>query len=160
MGLRPKLSGRTVATCEANPDVLPLLRENYRLNGLQPQIVAPAITADGRDVTLYLDRRIVGSSVFDRCKEDGNFQPVQVKSRPLNALLSVHRPDVLLMDAEGAEAELLPAADLSNLRMIIYEQHPWLLGDAAMADLQNLLMGQGFALIEKQDDVLCFGRSA
>lgn len=60
------------------------------------------------------------------------------------------------MDAEGAELELLPAADLSSLRALVIETHAKITGADSVADLKAHLIAQGFKIVEDvNNNILC-----
>lgn len=136
-----------VFSYEANPAVEDLIRRNYALNDLHPTLTMKAVTADGRALTFYQDAKVLSSSIFDRKLEGGK---VTVESEAIQTLIDRHAPNVLVMDVEGAELEILPAADLSGVDRIIVEMHPHVIGadkvDALVADL----VAQGFTLTDKQ----------
>lgn len=53
-----------------------------------------------------------------------NARTVEVPAQSLACVLAEFRPDVLICDIEGAEAELLPALPPSTLRAAVVELHP------------------------------------
>lgn len=136
-----------VLSYEANPMMEDAIRANFALNGLEPNLRMQAVTADGRSVTFYRDRKIVGSSIFDRGIAA---EQITVPSRPIAEAMDEHRPNVLVMDVEGAETEILPAADLRGVDRIIVELHPHIVGDGPIKTLLKTLADRGFR-VKKQD---------
>ena len=61
------------------------------------------------------------------------------------ALLAEVRPQVLVLDVEGAECDLFAGVDLSGVRAISMELHRRLTGLAGIRDLFLALGAQGFA---------------
>ena len=126
-----------VLSCEANPAMEPIIRANYALNGWTPNLSMTAVTADGRDLAFFKDDNVLSSSAFDRQRDA---TPITVPSVAINTLIADHRPNVLILDIEGAEVEVLGAADLSAIRAVIVEMHPHIVGpqtiDHLGADLE------------------------
>lgn len=134
-----------VFSYEANPTMETTIRANYALNNQRPELVMKAVTSDGRDLTFFQDSKVLSSSVYDRGLGSAE---ITVKSVAIAGLISRHKPTVLLMDVEGAELELLRAPDLAQIRTIIVEMHPHIVGQTEIADLVSALTAQGFKLAE------------
>jgi FkbM family methyltransferase len=117
-----------VLSYEANAALEPAITENFALNGLTPRLRLRAVTVDGAPISFFRNDNIVSSSIYDRGLAA---LKVVVESDPIDKVLSEENADVLVMDVEGAELDLLGAADLSRLREIIVELHPHIVGDAA-----------------------------
>lgn len=115
-----------VLSYEANPALEPVIRENFALNGLEPNLRMRAVTADGSAVAFFRNDNVVSSSVFDRGLEA---ERITVAGDRIDAALSDSGAEVLVMDVEGAETALLPAADLSGLRDLVVELHPHVVGE-------------------------------
>ena len=62
---------QNVLTYEANPAMVATIQRNYSFNNLTPTLRSKAITAQGREVTFFLDNNIVSSSLHAR---DGAFR--------------------------------------------------------------------------------------
>jgi len=140
---------------EANPALERIIRDNHTRNDLTPNLIMKAVTANGRDLTFFQDRKLWGSSIFDRKRETNK---ISIQSVPMQALIEAHRPSVLVIDAEGAEIELLPSADMSDVDRIIIEIHPQIVDQNRIEALVEKLISQGFRLAEQQDLVLFFAR--
>lgn len=146
--LSTRLAGEgNVLSCEANPALEPLIRANYARNGWQPNLTMTAVTADGRDLVFHQNDNLLTSSAHDRQLEG---QAITVASTPINTLIEAHRPTVLVMDVEGSETELLPAANLDGVNSIIVEVHPHIVGEDAIAALTAGLEARGFRVADRQ----------
>lgn len=131
-----------VTSYEANATLEPLIRHNFALNGLSPDLVLKAVTVDGGPISFYRNDNVVSSSLYDR-KMDA--QKIEVASDPIDAALRARRADVVVMDVEGAEIDLLPAADLTGVREIIVEVHPHIVGEDRIQAMLAALAAKGFA---------------
>ena len=138
-----------VLSYEANPAMRRVIEANFRLNGLTPNLRMKAVTADSRNVAFFQNADIVGSSMFDKGLET---DPLMVGSDAIGDVVEEHRPNVVVMDAEGTEAELIPALNLDGVEYLLVEFHPRILGkerlDALVSDLgeagfERLQVGSG-----------------
>ncbi len=139
-------AGGQVVSYEANPELEPVLRANYALNPVVPELRMKAVSADGGPVSFHVAENVVSSSMLSRPEAT---REVTVESDALDQVISDLRPDVLVMDVEGAETTLLPGADLSPMRAIILELHPQVVGAAESEAVMSHLRDQGFSLRTK-----------
>lgn len=131
-----------VQSYEANATLEPIIRENFRLNGLQPKLTFKAVTLDGQPVEFFHNDNIISSSVHDRGLPA---QKRRIDSVAINEAIAAHRATVIVMDIEGGEVDLLPQADLASVRELIIELHPHIVGDEAIAALIGALKARRFA---------------
>lgn len=136
-----------VLSCEANPALEPVIRANYARNGWTPNLRMVAVTADGRKLVFHQNDNLLTSSLHDRALSG---KAIEVPSVAIGDLISEHHPTVLIMDVEGAETELLPAAKLDGIETIIIEVHPHIVGEKAIAELEVGLRSQGFRVAERR----------
>ena len=134
-----------VFSYEANPDLEPVIRKNYRLNGWTPDLTMRAVTSDGRDLPFFRSSNVVSSSVVDRNLAGDR---IVVESLAINDLIDEHRPSVVIMDVEGSEVDLLSAADLSRVRILIAEMHPHIVGKEKITMLVGDIETRGFRLAD------------
>jgi len=131
---------RNVLSYEANPDLKAVIQSNYELNGLRPHLEMKAVTIDGDPVDFYQNGNIISSSLISR---DLETKKIKVESDAIAEVVSRHDPDVIIMDVEGAEVELLPAADLRNVNTVIVEFHPHIVGRDRINALKATLRERG-----------------
>ncbi len=136
-----------VWTYEANPAVEELIRQNFRLNALEPHLHMHAVTKDGRDLVFNAAANIISSSAFGRGVEG---HTVIVRSERFEDVIAMHHPDVLIMDVEGGEYELLLNTDVGAVRHILVELHPHIIGDQKIEEIKASLRTNGFA--QKSND--------
>lgn len=98
---------KNVFCYEANSSLEAIIRRNYALNNLHPQLTMKAVKVDGQPVTFFQSENIISSSVFDRARND---QKTLVESVQFQSVLYEVKPDVLIMDIEGAEDRFVHAA--------------------------------------------------
>lgn len=129
-----------VTSYEANPALEQIIRDNYALNDLSPDLRMKAVTVDGSPIRFFADPNILSSSLIDR---DIASNEITVDSDPIADVMAEVAPNVIVMDVEGAEVDLLPAADLSNVRAMVVEVHPHIVGVAKIAAMDEALAEQG-----------------
>ncbi|MDX0630158.1 FkbM family methyltransferase [Sinorhizobium medicae] len=130
-----------VSTYEANSSLASLIRDNSRLNQLEPHLVLKAVTSDGRTVSFHQAENVISSSIFDR-KIVGH--TIEVESVKFSHILDRHRPDVLIMDVEGAEDELLRIPGFGSVQHIPVELQPHIIGRDKVDELKRIVELRGF----------------
>lgn len=137
---------RNITCYEANPGTADLIRRNFALNGMNPRLRGAAVTTHNGAVDFYFNDNIVSSSLFDRQKST----PTTVDCVDICDVVEELNPNVIVMDAEGAEIELLQRADLSNVDKLLVEVHPSITGHMVIDELFEMLSIRG---LELQDEL-------
>jgi len=141
--LTTKLAGTgNVTSFEANPALEPIIRRNFELNGVIPDLHMKAVTLDGAPVGFFKDDNIVSSSLIDRGQVAS--RRIEVPSISMAEVLSRYAPDVIVMDVEGAEVDLLSIEDFKSVRHLIVEVHPHIVGADRIGHLLAGLAARGF----------------
>lgn len=123
---------------EANPKMIPVIMDTHSLNGVENVTIHNAVaTGDVEAIArgyceFNIGKTFGASSVMQVA---GGGAPIRVKTADINTFLSEKRPDVLIVDIEGAEAGLLTNADISSVEVAIFEVHPNLIGDIGIKSL-------------------------
>lgn len=137
-----------VVAVEANPELVPVIRETHRLNDVAGIRVINGVGVSGKaagTVPFYVNEQFWSSSLSaDRHGGEGLKAVVDVPLVDLNALLAEHRPTVLSVDIEGGEIDLFDTLDLTGVRAIIMELHPRAYGNGGTARIMGALMRAGF----------------
>lgn len=111
-----------VLSVEANPALLPVIEGNLRRNGVSGVTVvhgaATGPVAEGATAAFALSEGYTGSSL------KGKGQGVEVPLVSIHDLIRSHKPHVVLMDVEGAEADMFGRAWKCPLRFCVMELHP------------------------------------
>ena len=154
-----------VQTLEANPRMEAVLRRNFELNGVQPQLRMAMVAAEEGVETFHVSDRFLVSSRYAEATRVSRaaVTATAVPTIPLSRLLAEVQPTFLIADIEGGELELLnPAVDLASVQRICVEVHPQIIGDEQAGRLIEHLLGQGFylSLQSSRGIVLYFERRA
>jgi FkbM family methyltransferase len=154
--LAAKICGeKNVWTYEANTTIESLIRENFRLNAMEPQLTMRAVTIDGRRLSFNVADNIISSSAFDR---DTPSRMFNVESEVFLDVLKKHQPDVLIMDVEGVEYELLVNSDLLDVKDILVELHPHIIGQEKIDQIVSSLSASGFSAKNNDRKTFHFSR--
>jgi len=136
---------------EANPDLLPLLRENRRLNDCHFTIMHRALAYGSREKTFYRASNYLGSNALKPCGI-----PIQVQTVILKQILETFGFEIctLICDIEGGESDLI-AHELDVIRervkTLILEVHDWLLAPKVVRTLLLDLEESGFVPVHKEE---------
>jgi FkbM family methyltransferase len=140
---------------EANPEILPILRENRDPNRCEFEIVHGAAGAPGGTVRFYVGRDTLSSSSVAATQKS-----VEVPVVTLEEILKSHAFERcgLICDIEGAELDLIRnelATLKSQVEIFIVEFHPRISGTEAMEESLRLLKENGFEPLLRHIDYVC-----
>jgi FkbM family methyltransferase len=146
-----------VLIVEANSQIIPLMRRNFRLNGVWPVVRNAVLGQDDRtEVSFYLHRDFWASSLTacDGARE------TTVPQQDVRRVLTEFRPTYLIVDIEGGEIDLFNELELDGVEKICLEIHPARTGRAAVDALFANLARQQFVRegTSRRADVLFFRR--
>lgn len=144
-------TGRTKAVyCyEADPRLIPLIKETHRLNGVtKAEVYNQVLTSDPTflkqgAMDFHIRGDFWGNSTFSNigaAVED----TVKVPVASLADILSKFQPTIIIADIEGAEDGLFAGIDLGSVNRIALEVHQAILGPAGMRRLFDDLHKAGF----------------
>ena len=144
---------------EANPALLPILKQNRDRNQCHFKIVHAAVSAGSDSITFNVSENILASSVHGN-----NQRAVVVPTVTLQRLLNEHGFEraTLLCDIEGAELQLVES-ELKTLServvTIIMELHDRIVGDEPTRHMLASLQSAGFAVAQVDGDVVVLTNS-
>ena len=144
---------------EANPALLPILKQNRDRNECHFKIVHAAVSPGARSITFNVNQNILASSVHG-----DNQQAVVVPAVTLQRLLNEHgfQRATLICDIEGAELQLVES-ELKILSerivTIIMELHDRIVGDEPTRHMLATLQSAGFAVAQVDGDVVVLKNS-
>ncbi|MGB3146992.1 MAG: FkbM family methyltransferase [Paracoccaceae bacterium] len=137
----------SVTTVEANPELIPLIRETHRLNGVNTvDLRHGVVTADaGPPVPFYLRAHFWASSMS--AKQGSSRKVVEVERVPIDQLIREVQPTVIVCDIEGGEVGLLDRADLGSVRAVVMEFHEKVYGAKPRQQITEMLAAAGLLLV-------------
>ncbi|MES0810415.1 FkbM family methyltransferase [Roseibium sp. SCPC15] len=137
---------KNIVSYEPNPGTQDIIKQNFALNRLIPQLRARAVAPDSGKADFYFADNIISSSLFNR--DLGTKQTVECDS--LIEVLEELRSNVIVMDVEGAEVDLLGRFELPFVNKIIVEVHPHVVGHEGIEAMAMNLKEQRFILQEEK----------
>lgn len=139
-----------VFTYEALPSLIPIIKINFALNKVSPSLMHAAVIDDDQEYVLFHQcEAFWESSMFPfkvASSSNRNLQAIKVPARNINAEIDRIKPSFLIMDVEGYEARLIRACNLTNIRKILIELHPNIIGDAETRSIRKFLTEMGFTV--------------
>ncbi len=153
IGLLSTLSGmiagvERIVAVEANPDLIPLIHETHRLNGVTTVDLRNGIAAakDGQDVPFYVRGDFWSSSMEPTSRP--YVREVALPCFGITTLMDDLRPTVIVCDIEGGESGLFDAVDMSSVRAVVMELHPKVYGIPERDRILATLAAKGLHLAE------------
>lgn len=138
-----RIGSERVTTCEANPQLLPLIANVHQINGVQPTVLH-GVMSEQHDIDhcrFHLHRNFWSSSLQE---PQGSYETVDVPVMHWSAMLEQLSPTYLVMDIEGGEIELLENFEAASVERMLIEFHPRKTGQASMDRVLQQLADQGF----------------
>lgn len=153
-----RLGPGRVMSYEANPELEPLIRDNYALNDVAPELRMAMVEHEAGTRAFHISERFSQSSAVT---SDASSRTVEVPVHALREVLSGFRPSVMVVDIQGSETELLgraTPADLEGVRMILVEIHPFV-GVPATLGIRRNLRSMGFGQVGRSGHSFVFERA-
>ncbi|WP_166442967.1 FkbM family methyltransferase [Phragmitibacter flavus] len=147
----------SVVSVEANPRTAECLKENYRLNGLAPQVLKVAVTTKDEEVDLYVGPDFWSDSVCLGFEETENIRVPGCKFTTLWQSLAA-KPNVLVVDIEGEETAIDWSHLPTEIKLLVVEFHPVQTGYDSMFEMIRCVLNSGFEGVLQNGYVNVFRR--
>jgi FkbM family methyltransferase len=132
-----------VLIVEANPQLIPVMEQNFDLNGVRPAVRNSVLgKSDAKDVSFFVHQDFWASSLtkFPGARE------TKVPQLDVRIILSEFRPTYMILDIEGGEIDLFNGLNLDGIQKLCLEVHPQQTGQGAVDNLFASFHAQGFVL--------------
>ncbi|WP_298963451.1 FkbM family methyltransferase [uncultured Roseibium sp.] len=133
-----------ILSYEPNPAMKCVIEKNYALNGLEPNLRCKVLAVEAGEIEFFFDESVLSSSLIDR--QHGGATRVQADA--ISTVIDEYAPSTIVMDAEGAEIDLLRKCNLDGVNKIIIEMHPHIVGPEKIDALRKYLSDKGFSEIK------------
>lgn len=156
--LMAKRGARAVHTFEANPHLIPFIESVYAANGVTNAHLHNAILGQrAGTATFYVRKNLLASSLTE-LEGSTVLSEERIEVREAGQVMRDLNPTLLVCDIEGAEADLIPAMDLSGLRAAVIELHPQWIGETGVAAVFEAFSKAGMTYFPKLSNskVVCF----
>jgi len=151
-----RIGSSRVFTYEANPALEDYIRQNYKLNDVNPHLELCLLAKEPGERSFYRGKNFYSSSTVRRYDSDTEIR-VPVKS--FNAEIRRIDPTFLIVDIEGGEVELFEFADLYNVKKLLIELHDRVVGKEKIEAVKAILTKAGFEILIASGDELFLQRS-
>lgn len=134
---------------EADQRLLGLIQATHKKNGvLNSFLYNAAVTGDvdalnKGEMTFHLRENFWGNSTNPNVGKTPEFA-VRVQTRSLKSIVTSIKPTIIIADIEGAELGLFSNVDLSGVKRILLEVHPFAIGAKGMRSVFDDLHKAGF----------------
>jgi FkbM family methyltransferase len=147
------------ASFEANPKTAEILKRNYALNGVKPNVWNMALGCSDGQVDLEIGSDFWENSIVTADPVKGS-KTVRVECGSIETLMKKCGvvPNVLIIDIEGAEQFIDFTALPPTVNKVIMELHPGVIGQAAAYDIVAALVNRGFRVAREQSQTFAFLR--
>ncbi len=131
-----------VTSVEANPDMIEIIEANFKRNDCgKITLRHGAVIGDdheGETISFRQARAFWASSL-----EKGAGRRIDVPALKFSDLMRAHKPSVVIMDVEGAEAAFFEAPWPEHVRVLLMEIHPRLYSDTVVQKIFDCLSQSG-----------------
>jgi FkbM family methyltransferase len=144
-------------TVEPNPNTLAMLRRNYALNQIEPQVIQAAASSEDGQINLNIGGEFWENSIVTA---NDNATQITVPSLSLHTIVKQMpaSPTALICDIEGAETYLDFTQLPKTVTRIIIELHPSIVGEAANQRVIAELHALGFRTQSVEENTWLFVR--
>ncbi|WP_420450598.1 FkbM family methyltransferase [Ilumatobacter sp.] len=151
------IGSAAVHAYEANPELESLIRDNYELNGVSPTLNMVMLGERRGTRTFHLAERFSHSSAQ---LAGDTTRPVEVPVEPADEHLAATGATVLVVDIQGGEVEFFDFADLSRVRLVLVELHPFIIGLTGVRSVRRRLRELGFDVVAREASCYLLERTA
>lgn len=140
-----KRNNNKVIAYEANPDLIRLIKYNYKLNNVTPEIKNIILSDKKEKVDFYLEKNFYSSSTVQRTREA---EVIKIQTEDINTEIIKYKPTFLIIDIEGGEKDLVKKINFekNSISKLLIELHPHIIGDEKVNDIIKYLMNNNFLL--------------
>lgn len=135
-----------VLSFEANPDLIDDTRKFLKDHDIKnveifhAVLVPDACANETRD--FHLSGSFASNSLINIKDEQGS-KIISVPAKSAKDVMTEFKPNILVCDIEGGEAELIPALEAGDLRAVVIELHPHILSAEQIDTIYASLAAQG-----------------
>ncbi|MGC6517393.1 MAG: FkbM family methyltransferase [Candidatus Puniceispirillaceae bacterium] len=141
---------------EVNPLAREYCEELFQFNNLEIATVGKAL-GSGQTTKFYQCKDYVKSS-FTPPAADVPHVAVIVETTSISNIIHEYKPNVLICDIEGAEADFITPAELTGIQSVMMELHPKIYGIEMQNEIMKRFISAGFKVVEKIEDCVFFQR--
>ena len=138
-----RIGSKNVVTYEANSHLIDKIRENFRLNNVNPDIQNAILDDANSETDFFIEDSFWSSSIIRRSNDA---KAVKVKTKNINDILLDTHSNFIIMDIEGGEKELIYKINFDMVDKLLIEIHPQIIGNTQATKIIAYLFEKGFEL--------------
>lgn len=140
-----KKSNNKVVAYEANPNMINLIKENYKLNNVNPEIKNIILSDKKGKADFYLEKNFYSSSTLQRTNES---EAIEVQTEDINDEINKYNPTFMIIDIEGGEKDLIKKINFekNHVNKLLLELHPHIIGDVIVNEIIKYVLYNNFIL--------------
>jgi FkbM family methyltransferase len=128
---------------EANPQLIPVIRENFKLNNCGIQLLHGAAAVTNDTILFHVADDFWASSIENIAHLHTDMEVPGIDIQPIMEDL---KPTLLIIDIEGGELNLVPQLNLTCVDRLLIELHPDIYGNEGSNRIIKSLLDQKFYL--------------
>ncbi len=137
-----------ITVFEPNPIAVQLINKNFKLNDWDVNVENKAVSTFNGEMEFFFDKNLFSSSYINR----KGLPATKIECISYQSVLSQYKPTALIIDAEGAEIDILANSEHEGVKKIIIELHPHIIGDAKISFLIEELKKAGFEIVKSASE--------
>lgn len=119
------LGDSNVVTYEGNPKLENIILRTFNINNVSPELHMGVVGEHEGSSEFWISHDYWSSSII---KRDEKQCAIKVSSFSFNAEIKKYNPSFLILDIEGGESSFLKYANFHNIKKILIELHPNIIG--------------------------------
>lgn len=154
--------GCEVFSFEGNPELIPIIKENLKLNKVKVEIYNKIVVVEKSKnfVIFNVAEHYTGSSLENLDSLTNLKNKYEIETISINDVINDILPTYMMCDIEGGELGIFSNCDFlkeSSINKILIEFHPRVLGENKTLELINNIINQGFHLrFDKYPKKYCY----
>lgn len=143
-----RTDGTHVHCYEANPALIPVIEETFRLNGCNASLHNAVLGHTAGQMEFFIEHDFWSSSTVRR---SASSKRILVTVENFSQVVETLAPTLLIIDIEGGEASLLDEfSHLPNsVQRVLIELHPQVIGPETVSKIRNTFVAAGFSPVEQ-----------
>ncbi|MEM9400516.1 MAG: FkbM family methyltransferase [Verrucomicrobiota bacterium] len=129
---------------EANPQLIPYIKKNMVQNEVSFEVVNAILFDQETSCKFYVAPDFWVSSLIQ--PNTNNYEVIDVRAVNKNAVISEISPSLLIVDIEGGEIDFFKDLNLSSVKKILLEIHPFVLSNRDLTKLYYDFFEYGFEI--------------
>lgn len=153
---------KNVYSFEGNPELIPIINENSRLNNVSINVSNKIVVVGKQNETISFNvaEHYTGSSICELDSQTTLKNIYNIDTITIDEIIIKYAPTYFMCDIEGGEINIFNDCRFlknSSINKILIELHPRVLGEKKTLELINNIVNEGYELrFDKYPKKYCF----